>query len=72
MKKLKPCPFCGGAPHIEKNSVITPFRDNVIYCEGCGIYFLLNDVYAKEEDLVEAWNRRMTIGVILPTRWIKG
>lgn len=54
MEKLKPCPFCGGAAHIEKNSWMTAIRDHIIYCEGCDYYFLLDDVYAKEEDLREA------------------
>lgn len=58
MPELKPCPFCGGEAHIEKNAGMTAVRDHVIYCEGCDSYFLLDDVNATEEDIIEAWNRR--------------
>ena len=58
MEKLKPCPFCGGPACIETKPWNILARDNIIYCEGCDSYFLLDDVFAKEEDLVEAWNRR--------------
>lgn len=56
MDKLKPCPFCGGTARIERCSYM---RDYIIYCEGCDSYFLLDDVYAKGEDLIGAWNRRV-------------
>lgn len=57
--ELRPCPFCGGTAHIEKNSWMTEaVRDHIIYCEGCDSYFAIDDVDAKEEDLIEAWNRR--------------
>lgn len=56
MDKLKPCPFCGGTAHIERISYI---RDYIIYCEECDSYFMLDELCAKEEDLIDAWNRRV-------------
>lgn len=55
--ELKPCPFCGGYAHIDKTSSMF-FRDASIYCEGCDMWFFLDDVYATEDELCEAWNRR--------------
>ena len=68
MKKeveLKPCPFCGGIPHV-REFPITPNRFSVKYavqCEytgsekGCGAEGQIN----KHIDLaIEAWNSRPT------------
>ena len=60
-KELKPCPFCGErSVHLDK--AYSYFNDTVIYCENCDIVFSLDDVNAKEEQLIEAWNRRADNG----------
>ena len=59
MKELKPCPFCGGEVSIEKNSYLTSSRYYDIYCERCDFYLIFDDLFAKEEDIIEAWNRRV-------------
>lgn len=61
MIELKPCPFCGEcAAHIDK--AYSYYSDKVIYCENCDIVFSLDDCNAKEEQLIEAWNRRADNG----------
>jgi hypothetical protein len=56
-KKLKPCPFCGGEARVGRDSF------SGLFCVGC-----LNDeclgfsglgwIYKKEEEAIEAWNKR--------------
>jgi Lar family restriction alleviation protein len=60
--RLKPCPFCGGAPEFVRiNDEADPcFGGVVASCLGCGaasrVYFpLKDDVTAL---LMEAWNKR--------------
>lgn len=60
MTKLKPCPFCGGYAHVDKTGSITTFRDSAIYCEGCDSWFLLDSYKATENDLIKAWNNRIS------------
>jgi Lar family restriction alleviation protein len=60
--ELKPCPFCGGYAHIDKTSSMTCFRDAAIYCEGCNSWYVLDAFSATEEDLIDAWNRRVNDG----------
>ena len=56
MEKLKPCPFCG-----EKNELyIKSFSGwvaDAIVCYGCHAIFSQQEI-TREEDLIEAWNRR--------------
>ena len=55
MNDLKPCPFCGeDAAHLETSY----FRENLIYCENCDMYFTLDAFSATKKDIVNAWNRR--------------
>ena len=58
MKKLKPCPFCGGKAKINK----MPYGDNYkVYCPKCGIAmgFTYSHIHPKtEEEAVTAWNTR--------------
>lgn len=56
MAELKPCPFCGGYVHIDHGP--TYFREHLLYCEGCDMYFALDDGQATEDELIEAFNRR--------------
>ena len=60
-KELKPCPFCGERS-VYFDKAYSYFRDTVIYCENCDIVFSLDDVSAKEEQVIEAWNRRADNG----------
>ena len=54
-KRLLPCPFCGGYVHEESKPY---FRDYMLYCEGCDMYFALDSLYANMDDLIEKFNRR--------------
>jgi len=56
MTELKPCPFCGHEVHLDR-TFYSLWREYAIYCENCDMWFTLDDVYAHEEDIVEAWNR---------------
>ena len=57
MAETKPCPFCGGYVHIDHSS--SYFRYEMLYCEGCDMYFALDNFNATEADLIEAFNRRV-------------
>lgn len=52
--KLKPCPFCGGEAAIYKNEIMKTF---CVYCTSC--YGKTAALFDKENDAVEAWNRRI-------------
>lgn len=63
MDELKPCPFCGGAAHIEVDDVQEPemFWHYSPRCDdwGClGHMFWFG--YNTEEDAIEAWNTRQS------------
>lgn len=58
---IKPCPLCGGYAHIDAHGP-TYFREHVIYCEGCDMYFALDAYKATQKDLIEAFNRRVNDG----------
>jgi len=55
-KKLKPCPFCGGYVHQDHSA--SYYRELVLYCEGCDMYFALDAFNAETKDLINAFNRR--------------
>lgn len=57
--ELKPCPFCGGAAHIEKHTCINKLTYYTVHCNfrnQCGAKNLKH--YKSEEDATKAWNRR--------------
>lgn len=56
MTKLKPCPFCGGTD-LHLKSFFGGGADAVI-CYDCLAIFSQQEITC-EEDLVEAWNRRV-------------
>lgn len=50
-EKLKPCPFCGGKPYVEKDT-----EDNMtVDCQEC---FASGPFSYTEEEAIKAWNRR--------------
>lgn len=55
--ELKPCPFCGGKPHILGNCAMV-----FTVCSVCGarVGTIIKDGRRKnaENDAVKAWNRR--------------
>ena len=61
--ELKPCPFCGGAPHLEPelyseenpSEVIGPAS---VGCQNCGAA-IWGD---WSENAIDAWNRRAPTG----------
>lgn len=56
MKEIKACPLCGGYVHVDNGP--TYFREHILYCEGCDMYFALDSYNATENDLIKAFNRR--------------
>ena len=54
MRKLKPCPFCGGKAHLE--DLGWPHH---VYCEDCGVV-MTSTKYGEdgEDEACEKWNRR--------------
>lgn len=54
--KLMACPFCGGYVHQSKSAQY--FRENMLYCECCDMYFALDALNATEDDLEKAFNTR--------------
>lgn len=74
MSELKSCPFCGTLPRTEMSIVnmggVEDQVDFSIHCHNCGItktvrlkfnaYASFFDVDKAEEQVVEAWNRRVT------------
>ena len=55
MTDMKPCPFCGNDALSIDSSY---FRDTLIYCCECDMYFTLDSFKATREDVFEAWNTR--------------
>ena len=52
MTELKPCPFCGASAELKH-------YDIGVYCVTCSRCFASMGGYPKEEQVVEAWNRRV-------------
>lgn len=55
MTDMKPCPFCGNDALSIDSSY---FRDTLIYCCECDMYFTLDSFKATREEVIEAWNIR--------------
>lgn len=49
VSKIKPCPFCGGKPIVDKNQ-------NSVYCADCHMGTPWTD---SIEDAIKTWNRRV-------------
>lgn len=67
MSELKPCPFCGGEPHI--HHCVDSFDDNVYYiqCTKCKLvfnnYWGTYETYDIENEIIN-WNKRtILIGI---------
>lgn len=64
MEKLKPCPFCGGTPHVAQNYL----GQKYVRCPECGACVWGRDTddwsvgkmgeKQAEKSAAEAWNRR--------------
>lgn len=63
-KNLMACPFCGGFVHQDKSAEY--FRELMLYCEGCDMYFALDDINATEEKLEIAFNTRAQDKTVKP------
>lgn len=68
MKEMKPCPFCGGEPHLERNHRNfvkgEPTRVALVRCTQCeaksGKFDLrIYDPTTANTLAIEAWNRRV-------------
>ena len=70
--ELKPCPFCGRPPRIQKDSRwprsgkhegnrVDAFE---VVCDNsnCPIYHADNKYFLSEEDAIKAWNRGLENG----------
>lgn len=62
MTELKPCPFCGGKPKLNKRWYCTDENGADVhlygvFCTGCYVMFLENNT---EEDAIRLWNRRVS------------
>lgn len=58
--ELKPCPFCGGKPFISAR--LPYFGETLtvaVVCENCNA---ASKHKIKEEEAIEAWNRRAEDG----------
>lgn len=54
MEEIKPCPFCGKEPRVDKEAC-------KIYCDECLLVMKPANVYPKwhtGDELVERWNER--------------
>ena len=54
--RLMSCPFCGG--YVHQDASATYFRENMLYCEWCGMYFALDALDATEDALETVFNTR--------------
>lgn len=68
MEYMKPCPFCGGEPHLERNHRNfvkgEPTRVALVRCTQCEAKSGKFDLRAYEPKIakalaIEAWNRRV-------------
>ena len=58
-KKLKPCPFCGGKPEIERPG--TRRASMIIVCQQCGCRVESGDIAGLTIEENWAWNARPDI-----------
>lgn len=53
-KRMKPCPFCGKDPYVQKHYISQNKAQYAIKCR-CGV---LTHFYDRRYKAVEIWNRR--------------
>ena len=71
MKKLKPCPFCGGSAKFENSFHVEPIIDENgayidgdliywerTYCPKCNVEFFSDDDDESEGITIQQWNMR--------------
>jgi Lar family restriction alleviation protein len=64
-KTLKPCPFCGGKAFAENiRDVEGDFF--MIHCDKCGASTCFGDNSATIDNVLEAWNTRLTEKEVRP------
>lgn len=52
---MKRCPFCGGYAKMDKRVGAFAVRQYAVFCMDCGAQTALR---TKEQDAVDAWNKR--------------
>lgn len=57
-KELKPCPFCGERPILQKLSTKTVYRVTCDNDENCGV-FCYTDEKGSQQIAIDAWNDRI-------------
>jgi Lar family restriction alleviation protein len=60
-EELKPCPFCGGAVHMDVQDGST-----CVNCDGCGMSFTVFEWFdwGESEKTIAAWNKRAPLRVV--------
>lgn len=60
MDKLKPCPFCGSEPNVQKAEYNAPYVEYFVRCSNMKKCSVLPFTYSFDniEDAIDAWNRR--------------
>ena len=60
MIELKPCPFCGSKPDATyiKNAIGVKTLNIECNNSKCGIVLFTKLTFTKDEQIIEAWNRR--------------
>ena len=57
-KALKPCPFCGGKPYVQKSLDVCNNKFYAVKC-SCGVLTRFKD---RRYKAVQMWNRRANDG----------
>lgn len=64
VKRLKPCPFCGGKANVKEELNLTKMTGNFfVSCDNCGAQtekIGLSPEYSAYQILLDKWNRRNT------------
>jgi Lar family restriction alleviation protein len=60
--ELKPCPFCGGKPHLVTHRTSEDSMGAYVYCKGCAAQSdHFEDHFAPAKDAIAAWNSRADV-----------
>ena len=65
MAELKPCPFCGDTPHLDRDEIFCDCGVKMpipLYVWGAGDCDGFPDFKTAKAEMVEAWNRRVNDG----------